>query len=191
MTPTELHAALAALGLRPRDLAGLVDVSDRAVSLWLAGGREIPGPLAAYVGLLLNLPTALRSQELARLKEKDTKAMVDGMYRVDLQGRTGDGLGCIVAQRGRIFGSDGMVEFDGEYEPTGVPGEADVRLTVTVPPGTPLIQGVGAGIGGMRYDVEKRINFASGQPFALATPLGAPPHNQVMVRLTKLRGLPE
>lgn len=84
-----------------------------------------------------------------------------------------------------------MVEFDWDYVPTGVPGEADVRLTVTVPPGTPLIQGVDAGIGGLRYDITKRINFASQQPFALATPVGTPPNNQVMVRLTKLRGLPD
>lgn len=83
------------------------------------------------------------------------------------------------------------MEFDEDYLPTAVPGEAGVRLTVTVPPGRPRIQSVATGIGGLRFDVAKRINFASGWPFALATPVGTPPNNSAMVRLTKLRSLPE
>ena len=51
MTPTELRARLAALGLTQRGLALRLGVSSRAVRHWCAGSREIPQDIARRVML--------------------------------------------------------------------------------------------------------------------------------------------
>lgn len=51
-------------GLSPSDFARLVGVTPRAVSLWLNGQREVPGPVGAYAKLLKSLPPHLRRREI-------------------------------------------------------------------------------------------------------------------------------
>jgi transcriptional regulator with XRE-family HTH domain len=69
MQPDDLHQALEALGLHVAELARLVDVTPRAVALWLSGERHIPGPLSAYVRLLSAIPIEDRRAELGRIFE--------------------------------------------------------------------------------------------------------------------------
>ncbi len=59
-----VRIALDSLGLSSPDFAKLVGVTPRAVSLWLASQREVPGPVRAYARLLLSLPPHLRRAEI-------------------------------------------------------------------------------------------------------------------------------
>lgn len=49
MDAKELRAALDTLGISQREAARRLRVSDRAVRYWIAGEREIPGPVEALV----------------------------------------------------------------------------------------------------------------------------------------------
>lgn len=54
VTPDELRDARAALGLSAEGFARLTQVqSGRTVRKWEAGERDIPGPVAVLVGVLL------------------------------------------------------------------------------------------------------------------------------------------
>lgn len=59
-----VRTTLDKLDLSPSSFAKLVGVTPRAVSLWLSGHREVPGPVCAYVRLLLSLPPHLRRREI-------------------------------------------------------------------------------------------------------------------------------
>jgi DNA-binding transcriptional regulator YiaG len=56
MNAAELRSILSALGLSQVDLARLILISTRAVNLWATGERVVPGPVAAYLRLILSLP---------------------------------------------------------------------------------------------------------------------------------------
>jgi DNA-binding transcriptional regulator YiaG len=56
MNAAELRSILSALGLSQVDLARLILISPRAVNLWATGERVVPGPVAAYLRLILSLP---------------------------------------------------------------------------------------------------------------------------------------
>lgn len=49
MEADELREALDELGISQREAARRLRVSDRAVRYWVAGEREIPGPVEALV----------------------------------------------------------------------------------------------------------------------------------------------
>ena len=49
MDGDELQAALDRIGISQREAARRLRVSDRAVRYWIAGDREIPGPVEALV----------------------------------------------------------------------------------------------------------------------------------------------
>jgi DNA-binding transcriptional regulator YiaG len=61
MSPEDLRGFLTEYRVKPSELAGMLDVTTRAVNSWLAGERRIPGPTRAYIRLL----TACSSQEMA------------------------------------------------------------------------------------------------------------------------------
>src|SRR5579864_8328646 len=105
MRSNELKAILSDLEISQADLARLLGVTSRAVALWTAGERAIPGSADAYVRLLQRLPQNLRQVELNRLKEKGT-GMRDGMFGVSFQGQDGAGMGLLVFEGGRIYGTD-------------------------------------------------------------------------------------
>lgn len=189
MAPDDLRAAFEALNLRQYQAAMLLGVTQRAVGMWVNGEREVPGPVSAYVNLLLSLPGALRAQELAKLQVQEDPAMIEGMYRVDFNGFTGAGIAILVFQGGRIFGSDTQVQFDGTYEPTGTPGEVTLHVTVNVPPGVDLVQGMNSGHRGFSYDIREIVDLQSQRPVTVQTPIGGP-RGKVTARLSRLRGLP-
>lgn len=49
MQGDELREALETLGISQREAARRLQVSDRAVRYWVAGEREIPGPVEVLV----------------------------------------------------------------------------------------------------------------------------------------------
>jgi DNA-binding transcriptional regulator YiaG len=63
----ELRAALEALGLSQAEFAGLLGVTPRAVALWLAGERLVPGPVVAYLRIVKKLSPARRIDEFLRV----------------------------------------------------------------------------------------------------------------------------
>ena len=73
--------SLDALGLSAADFAKLVSVTPRAVSLWLASQREIPGPVRAYLRLLLSIPMRMRQVEIEGVLNERKETMRPYKYR--------------------------------------------------------------------------------------------------------------
>jgi DNA-binding transcriptional regulator YiaG len=69
MTPAQLKSARQALGLSAEGFARAVGVeSGRTVRRWEAGDRDIPGPVIAWLDLVLHLPAARRRLGLGKEK---------------------------------------------------------------------------------------------------------------------------
>jgi len=63
MTPAEFRAARAALGLSQRELAERLEVTIRALQMWEAGERAVPGPArVALRFFMLALPRRSRAR---------------------------------------------------------------------------------------------------------------------------------
>lgn len=187
MQSDELKAFIGELGLSQADFARLVGVTSRAVTLWLSGERAIAGPVEAYVRLFRLLPLNLRQIELNRLREKGT-AMRDGMYGITFQGQQGAGMGVLIFENGRVYGTDTEgVRYDGEYvfhEDTGI---ADVKVKVTFPPNVRAVFGISNPYE-WSFDVTTTVNpMQNSGPLALKTSLGKPINGQFVF----LRTLPE
>ena len=58
MTPAELRAALADLGLTQSGFARLARVDPRTVRRWVAGDAAVPGPVVVLLDLLAAYPEA-------------------------------------------------------------------------------------------------------------------------------------
>ena len=141
MTSNELRAVLAELGITQTDFARLIGVTARAVTLWMSDERPIPGPVIAYVRVMQLLPANLRQIELNRLKQKGTN-MRDGMFGISFQGQQGAGMGVLVFENGRVYGTDTQgVRYDGEYIFNESSGLADVKVKVTFPPNVRAVFG--------------------------------------------------
>ena len=92
MHSSELKMILGELGISKADFSRLLGLTPRAVALWMADERSIPGPVDAYLRLLRLLPLNLRQVELNRLKQKGT-AMRDGMFGITFHWSTECGCG--------------------------------------------------------------------------------------------------
>jgi DNA-binding transcriptional regulator YiaG len=186
MNGSELRTILEAFGLSQADFAKLISVSTRAVSLWLSGEREVSGPAAAYLRLLESLPAALQVKEITRIKEKDA-SMLEGMYAIKFRGQSGEGIGVLVLDRGRIYGSDTGVMYDGTYAPsTSSRDHIDAHIRLTVPPGVALVTGIPAQPMSYGFDIDCTINPRSSTPVTVQTPF-----DPVEVVFTFLRNLPQ
>jgi hypothetical protein len=142
MGPAELRSLLTDLDLTQVDFARLVDVTPRAVNLWAMEARAIPGPVAAYCRLLNALPANLRQIEFGRLNERGT-GMRDGMFGITFQGQQGAGMGILVFDAGRVYGSDAEgAKYDGGYVFNDGSGKADVNLKVRFPPNVLSVFGI-------------------------------------------------
>ncbi len=142
MTSEDLRAFLIETGISQADFARLVGVTSRAVALWLAGARDIPGPADAYARVFRQLSPSLRQQELNRLKERGS-GMRDGMYGISFQGEQGVGEGMLIFDGGRVYGTDrGGARYDGEYLYSENTGQAEMTLKVTFPPGGESVFGI-------------------------------------------------
>lgn len=187
MTSGELAAVLADLGITQADFARLVGVTSRAITLWVAEQRSIPGPAEAYLRVLQLLPQNLRQVELNRLKRKGTD-MRDGMYGISFQGQQGVGMGVLIFENGRVYGTDTQgVRYDGEYLYSESTGLADVKIKVTFPPNVRAVFGISNPYE-WAFDVTTSFNPKQNSgPLTVRSSVGQPINAQFVF----LRTLPE
>jgi hypothetical protein len=187
MLSSDLKKIIDELGITQTAFARLIGVTPRAVTLWMAGDRAIPGPVEAYAKLLLSAPLSLRQVELARLRERRTE-MRDGMYAVEYSSNNGAGFGFLVLDNGRVCGADPFGgKYDGDYTYEDSSGLATLHLKLTFAPNVVAVFGIS-------HPYEWSINVTAaidprkdeGQT-RIATPIG--PH--IDARYRYLRGLPE
>src|SRR3984885_14920881 len=187
MISIELEAILAELEITQADFARLIGVTPRAITLWVAEQRSIPGPAEAYLRVLQLLPQNLRQVELNRLKQKGTD-MRDGMYGISFQGQQGAGMGVLVFDNGRVYGSDTQgVRYDGEYLFNEGSGLADVKIKVTFPPNVRAVFGT-MNPYEWAFDITSSFDPKKNSgPLTVRTSLGAP----ISAQYVFLRSLPE
>lgn len=165
-----LKEALDRLGLKQVELARLLDVSPRTVSLWATGDAALPGPVAAYLRVLLMSDRTVIARELKRLPSR-SKMLDEGVYGIayrDPSAETGGGTALAVLRNGKILGADrwGGV-FSGSFEFDSVEEKNRVRLSFQVPPEGELVTGYVAGSTGAILDVTAA--FARAEPSSTAT----------------------
>jgi hypothetical protein len=142
MNGEDLRKQLHDLQLNHSELARLVGITPRAVNLWIADERAVPGPVESYLRLLQLLPSQLRLIELARLKQKGTN-MSDGMFGIVYSGNAGFGSGTLIFDNGRVYGADTeRGRYDGMYLFNEASGLAEVTLKVTMPANTMSVFGI-------------------------------------------------
>ena len=99
--------------------------------------------------------------------------MYEGMYSFEYKGVDGAGVGLIVVTAGRVFGSDGGVQYDGTSRPAaGRQGWIDLHLTLTVPPGVPLVTGMAPQPAEYRFDLDLAIQARGETRGIVDTPYG-------------------
>jgi hypothetical protein len=142
MESGELKAFLTEVGVSQADFARLLGVTSRAVTLWMTEERAVPGPAAAYVRVFRLLPTNFRQIELNRLKSRGT-GMRDGIFGITFQGQNGSGMGMLIFDAGKIYGTDSEgARYDGTYTYRENTATADIVLKVTFPPGITSVFGI-------------------------------------------------
>ena len=187
MTSEELKAFLGELGITQAEFSRLIGVTPRAVTLWLAEERSIPGPTEAYSRVFRLLPPHLRQVELARLREKGS-AMRDGMYGITFQGQQGGGMGVLVFDCGRVYGTDTEgVRYDGEYIFDEFSELVDIKVKIVFPPHVQAVFGISNPYE-WSFDVTASLNpkLDSGA-LAVKTSLGKP----ISAQYRFLRNLPD
>jgi hypothetical protein len=187
MTSSDLKTILIELELTQADFARLLGITPRAIALWIADERTIPGPAESYLRLFQLLPPNLRQVELNRLKRKGT-AMRDGMFGITFQGQQGAGMGVLVFENGRVYGTDTEgVRYDGEYQFSESSGFADVKIKVTFPPNVMSVFGV-ANPYEWAFDVTAKFDPKQNSgTLAVMTSIG----QEINARYVYLRSLPE
>lgn len=133
MNRHELKTILSDLRMSQATLSRLLDVTPRAVGLWLSGTRNVPGPVSAYVRLFASLPIGMQQAELAKHSE-ELKIMKNGMYLIEFAGLAGVGCGTLIFDDGRIYGADvAGAKYDGAYHFNEATGLVDVKIRVEMP----------------------------------------------------------
>jgi transcriptional regulator with XRE-family HTH domain len=146
MTASMLRTSLSRLGLSQVQLARLLGVTTRAISLWLGEQRAVPPPVDAYLRLLAAVPEAIRLAELQRFNESEI-TMRDGMYAVEYYsndtGQTMAGYGFVAFDVGKVYGGDAFGgTYNGECIYNPATGLAEVKIKLTFPPGGMAVFGV-------------------------------------------------
>ncbi|GLR56207.1 MULTISPECIES: GrlR family regulatory protein [Rhizobium] len=141
MNQNELKNAMSALGLSAASLSKLLDVTPRAISMWLTGERSIPGPAEAYINLFSKLSPSQQELEIQK-SEVEKLTMKDGLYQLEFAGRNGSGYGVLIFDNGRVYGSDiGHGKWDGSYTMNPITKSAEIELTVQMPAGSESVLG--------------------------------------------------
>ncbi len=185
-----LKRILDRLGLKQTELARLLGVSARTVSLWATGEVALPGPAAAYLRLLQTAGPELRARELSRLDGRE-KGFDEGIYSLGYAGRGGtadeSGDALAVLRGGRIMGSDrhGGV-FEGSYRYDAATGTNHFHVRMRVPPDGELVTGYEGGADGAVVDVVAVLHRAAPVASATIDIAGQP----VDLKLTYLGPLP-
>lgn len=157
MSASSLKATLERLGLRQTELAKLIDVSPRTVSLWATGGAPLPGPVEAYLRVIEMLTPQQRREELRRVQGRE-KMFDEGLYSLRYAGRDGELTSAddalAVLRNGKILGSDrygGLFTGSYEFDPANETNNMHVRLQI--PPDGVLVNGFDAGPEGATIDI--------------------------------------
>lgn len=178
MFKVSLKDALERLGLKQTELARLLDVNPRTVSLWATGESALPGPVLAYLRVLQMLPAEALADELRRVKGR-SKMMDEGIYgleyRAEFMGEAETGSALAALRNGKILGSDrwGGV-FVGSYDYDPVSERNSVHLRLSVPPEGRLITGFSAGPEGAAIDIVGSFERAAPLTKAVAEVAGHP-----------------
>jgi transcriptional regulator with XRE-family HTH domain len=166
-----LKHILNTVGLKQTELARLLDVSPRTVSMWATGEVNLPGPVAAYLRLLVAAGPDNLAAELGRLQGRH-KMFDEGIYSLSYAAAGEDfktgGDGLAVLRSGRIVGSDrwgGM--FEGSYRFDGTSQTNHFHLRMQVPADGELVTGFTGGPEGATLDIVAVLERAS--PMASAT----------------------
>jgi transcriptional regulator with XRE-family HTH domain len=186
----KLRGLLDRLGLKQAEFAELVDVSPRAVGFWVAGTTAIPGPVSAYLRMLLTAGPDVLAAEYARLKRRERR-LDEGLYGLryhapdQVSDATGDGLAVLCA--GKIIGTDrwGGI-FNGRYDFDPIRQLNTLQVNVRVPPHGHLITGLVAGETGSAVTITAKLKRPNPAASAIADVYGQP----VEVTLTYLGPLP-
>ena len=192
MSNMGLKETLDRLGLKQSELARLIDMSPRSVSLWATGDSPIPGPVAAYLRVLQALPPHCLAEELRRVKGR-SKMLDEGLYNVEYRssddpvGSAATGSALAVLRNGKILGSDrwGAV-FMGSYDYDANDETNAVHLRLHVPPDGELVTGYTAGPEGAILEVNGRFERAAPIARTVADIAGRP----LEVTMTYLGALP-
>lgn len=194
MSNLSLKDILDRLGLKQTELARLIDVSPRTVTHWASGDAQLPGPVAAYLRVLQQLPAKALAGELQSVKRR-SKMIDEGLYnleyRSNLPGARGAasdvGSALAVLRNGKILGSDrwgavfmGSYDFDPETELNSV------HLRLHVPADGILITGFTAGPEGATIEIVG--SFARALP--VTTTITDVAGHPVEVTMTYLGALP-
>ena len=178
------------LGLKQAELARLLDVSPRTVSLWATGNTTLPGPVAAYLRVLQAAGPEVLAAELRALTGR-TKMLDEGLYGLVYRGEDGGlpdgGNALAVLRNGKIFGSDrdGGV-FTGSYEFDPVNELNKVHVRMQIPPDGRLVTGYAAGPEGATLDIAGAFERAAPVASISVEAAGRP----IEVQLTYLGPLP-
>lgn len=190
MSDRGLRLALERLGLKQIELAELLSVSPRSVSLWATGAAALPGPVAAYLRVAQSLPPAALAREIGRLGRRQ-RMLDEGIYslnyRAEIAGRADADDALAVLRNGRILGSDrwgGM--FTGSYEYDAATTTNTVHIRMQIPPGGRLISGYTAGPAGGTLDFVVSLERAAPVSTTTVDVAG----QSVAVELTYLGPLP-
>ena len=187
MKPSDLKVFIAELDVSQAQLAKLLGVTSRAVSLWISEERAIPGPVESYVRVSRTLPANLRQIELGQLNEKGTR-MRDGMFGITFQGQAGSGMGILVFDAGKIYGTDTEGgRYDGGYVFNEDSGKAAVKVKVTFPPNVTAVFGIS---NPYEWAIDVTASFDPARnagPIALQTSIGKP----LQAQFKFLRNLPD
>jgi hypothetical protein len=195
MDGASLKRSLERLGLRQTDLARLVGVSQRAVSLWATDESPVPGAVSAYLRVLGKLPRAEVEAELAKTGRIEPM-LENGMYHITFVGMQHPtagldspdlGAGVLLMKDGHIYGADaGGVEYDGEYGFDSTRGKHIAELTLRVPPNRRLVTGAVTGPSGKRITIRAEFEKPAPASDFVVDVAGRP----VGVHLTFMRRLP-
>jgi transcriptional regulator with XRE-family HTH domain len=185
-----LKEILQRLGIRQAELARLIEVSPRTVSLWATGASPLPGPVAAYLRVLEASGFEAKGRELKHLEERGRR-LDEGIYGLAYAGEhegdvdSGDALA--VLRNGKILGSDrwGGV-FTGSYEYDAEARINRVHVRLEVPPEGVLVTGFAAGPRGAMIDVVACFERAAPRTEAMIDIAGRP----VEIKLTYLGPVP-
>lgn len=114
--------------------------------------------------------------------------MHEGFYSVQYGGAAGTGFGMMVLDTGHVIGADPTGgTYDGTYRFNPTTNFIDLEITVTVPPGVWLVQGVPGQPQQYTFDIKTSVprDLGKRHPVTIPTPFG-----NVAVIFTKVRDFP-
>jgi hypothetical protein len=109
------------------------------------------------------------------------------MYGITFQGQQGAGMGVLVFDAGRIYGTDGGARYDGEYVFNERTARVDIKVKVAFPPNVVAVFGIS---NPYEWSLDITASFdpkANTGEFAVQTPIGKP----LQAQYAYLRPLPD